>query len=119
MTNKESLKRYGFCIPWNKYNHMNIKLRLEQTDPDFMQRRFILKKFFSVENHDESESLDVSSRHFRIYFQKLNTKILKFVKILTFNLDEDDLDCILETRSLSLEFLSLQKLKNVYVQFLT
>lgn len=46
-------------------------------------------------------------------------KVLKFVKILTFNINEDDLACIIETRSLSLEFLSLQRLKNVYDNFLS
>ena len=96
---------------------MNIKLRLEQQDPDFAQRHFIIKKFFCIEK--ESMSLDVSSRHFKIYFQRLNMKVLKFVKILTFNINEDDLACIMETRSLSLEFLSLQRLKNVYQDFLS
>ena len=62
--------------------------------------------------------MDISSRHFRVYFQKLNTKVLKFVKILTFNVHEDDISCIVETRSLSLEYISLQKLLKVYEQFL-
>ena len=62
--------------------------------------------------------MDISSRHFRIYFQKLNTKVLKFVKILNFNVHDDDISCIVETRSLSLEYISLQKLMKVYEQFL-
>jgi hypothetical protein len=62
--------------------------------------------------------MDISSRHFRVYFQKLNTKILKFLKILTFNVKEDDISCIVETRSLSLEYISMQKLKTVYEEFL-
>jgi len=44
--------------------------------------------------------------------------VLKFIKILTFNVKEDDISCIIETRSLSLEYLSLKKLKFVYEQFL-
>jgi Rubisco LSMT substrate-binding len=62
--------------------------------------------------------MDISSRHFRVYFQKLNTKVLKFLKILNFNVHDDDISCIVETRSLSLEYLSLQKLKTVYEEFL-
>ena len=42
------------------------------------------------------------------------TEVLKFIKILTFNVKEDDLACIVESRSLSLEYLSLKKLKTVY-----
>jgi len=34
-------------------------------------------------------------------------KILKFLKILNFNVKEDDINCIIETRSLSLEYISL------------
>jgi len=48
----------------------------------------------------------------------LNTKVLKFIKILTFNVREDDLQCIVETRSLSLEYLSFKKLLGVYERFL-
>ena len=44
--------------------------------------------------------------------------MLKFIKILTFNVKEDDIACIIESRSLSLEYLSLKKLKLVYEQFL-
>jgi hypothetical protein len=44
--------------------------------------------------------------------------VLKFIKILTFNVKEDDIACIVESRSLSLEYLSFKKLKNVYEQFL-
>jgi hypothetical protein len=62
--------------------------------------------------------MDISSRHFRVYFQKLNTKVLKFIKILNFNVHDDDISCIVETRSLSLEYISLQKLKVVYDDFL-
>ena len=116
MSNREILKRYGFCLPYNKYNYIFIKLRLEQQDQEFMRRKFIIKKFFSVD--PDSDKLDVSSKHFRIYFQKLNTKILKFIKILLFNIHEDDISCIVETRSLSLEYISLQRLKEVYESFL-
>ena len=55
----------------------------------------------------DTNSMDVQSRHFKLHFQKLNTKVLKFIKILTFNVKEDDLACIVESRSISLEFLSL------------
>ena len=67
---------------------MYIKLRLEQNDPEFNYRRYIIQKFFSVDRKDDDEkdmfgapevgprgeqSMDVQSRHFRIYYQKLNT----------------------------------------------
>ena len=42
MTNREMLKRYGFCITNNKYNNMLIKLKLEVSDPEFKFRFFIL-----------------------------------------------------------------------------
>lgn len=48
----------------------------------------------------------------------MNTKVLKFIKILTYNVHEDDLQCIVETRSLSLEYLSFKKLLGVYERFL-
>jgi hypothetical protein len=35
MSNRDALKRYGFCLTQNKYNNMCIKLRLEQNDPEF------------------------------------------------------------------------------------
>ena len=116
MSNREMLKRYGFCLPYNKYNYLYIKLRLEPNDPEFNYRKYVLKKFFSIEDPNKSKSkkqgageeiMDISSRHFRVYFQKLNTKVLKFIKILTFNVHDDDISCIVETRSLSLEYLSL------------
>lgn len=120
MSNREMLKRYGFCLPYNKYNYLYIKLRLEPNDPEFNYRKYVLKKFFSIEDPNKSakpskkagagadnEMMDISSRHFRVYFQKLNTKVLKFIKILTFNVHDDDISCIVETRSLSLEYLSL------------
>jgi hypothetical protein len=44
--------------------------------------------------------------------------VLKFVKILTYDVKRDEINCIIETRSLSLEYLSLQKLKKVYEDFL-
>jgi hypothetical protein len=56
----------------------------------------------------------VSERYFEFYFFK---EVLKFIKILTFNVKEDDLTCIVESRSLSLEYLSFKKLKTVYEQF--
>jgi hypothetical protein len=44
--------------------------------------------------------------------------VLKFVKILTYDVKRDEINCIIETRSLSLEYLSLQKLRKVYEDFL-
>ena len=41
------------------------------------------------------------------------------MKILYFNLQEDDINCIIEQRSLSLEYISFQRLKTVYEEFLT
>ena len=67
MSNREMLKRYGFCLQYNKYNYMFIKLRLEPSDPDFKYRRYIIKKFFSIDPTDP-DKLDVSSRHFKIYY---------------------------------------------------
>mmetsp|Transcript_16534 Transcript_16534/g.15834 ORF Transcript_16534/g.15834 Transcript_16534/m.15834 type:complete len:86 (-) Transcript_16534:101-358(-) len=85
MSNREMLKRYGFCLHYNKYNYTFIKIRLEQDEPDFIYRKYILKKFFSID--PASEKLDVSSRHFKLYYQRLNTKILKFMKILNLNIE--------------------------------
>lgn len=105
MSNREMLKRYGFCLTYNKYNYMYIKLRLDSDDPEFEQRKYVIKKFFSVD--PSSEKMDISSRHFKLYFQRLNTKVLKFIKILSYNIKDDDICTIIETRSLSLEFISL------------
>ena len=44
--------------------------------------------------------------------------MLKFVKILNFNVQKDDINTVIETRSLSLEYLCLQKLKGIYENFL-
>ena len=85
MTNREMLKRYGFCITNNKYNNMLIKLKLEVSDPEFKYRYFILKKFFSMTPDEKTGSVEVSSRHFKVYYQSFNMKVLKFIKILTFN----------------------------------
>ena len=46
-------------------------------------------------------------------------KVLKFIKILNIDVKEDDIACIIETRSLSLEYISFQKLRKVYEDFLT
>jgi hypothetical protein len=44
--------------------------------------------------------------------------MLKFVKIINFNVKTDDITTVVETRSLSLEYISFQKLKAVYEDFL-
>ena len=118
MTNREMLKRYGFCITNNKYNNMFIKLRLEVSDPDFKYRLFILQKFFSLDADARGGGVQVSSRHFKVHYHHFNMKVLKFMKILSFNVKEDDISCIVETRSLSLEYISMQKLQKVYQDFL-
>ena len=118
MTNREMLKRYGFCITNNKYNNMFIKLRLEVSDPDFKYRLFILQKFFSLDSDARNGAVQVQSRHFKVHYHHFNMKVLKFMKILSFNVKEDDISCIVETRSLSLEYISLQKLQKVYQDFL-
>jgi len=64
MSNRESLKRYGFCLPHNKYNFIFIKLHLESTDEDFKYREYIIKKFFSV----ISDSANITSKFFKIYY---------------------------------------------------
>jgi hypothetical protein len=102
------LKRYGFCLTSNKYNNMFIRLKLEMNDPDFKYRYFLLQKFFQMDIQPDNEGcLSVQSRHFKIYYQKFNTKVLKFVKILNFNVKDDDISTVIETRSISLEYLSL------------
>lgn len=53
MSNRDALKRYGFCLTHNKYNHMSIKLRLEQNDPDFRYRHYVIQKFFSVDTESK------------------------------------------------------------------
>ena len=52
MSNRDALKRYGFCLTSNKYNNMYIKLRLQQSDPEFKYRKYIISKFFSVDAKD-------------------------------------------------------------------
>lgn len=44
--------------------------------------------------------------------------MLKFVKIINFNVKNDDISTVLETRSLSLEYISFKKLMGVYQDFL-
>ena len=89
MSNRDALKRYGFCLTQNKYNNIYIKLRLEQADPEFQYRQYIIQKFFSLDYDDDqvvqlkklSEfekedskmqkpvgSMDIMSRHFKIYY---------------------------------------------------
>lgn len=116
MSNRQSLQRYGFCLTSNKYNNVYIKLRLESTDDDFAYRQYIIQKFYSVDclKKNGNESMDVTSRHFNVHYQKFNSKILTFMKILHFNVKEDDLECIIGTRSISLEFVALQNLKKLY-----
>ena len=120
MSNRDMLKRYGFCLMNNKYNNIFIKLKLELNDPDFKYRYYILQKFFQIEleNAQNSNQVCVQSRQFKIYYQKLNTKVLKFVKIINFNVKTDNINTVIETRSLSLEFISFQKLKAIYEEFL-
>ena len=44
--------------------------------------------------------------------------MLKFIKIINFNVKTDEINTVVETRSLSLEYVSFQKLKAVYEEFL-
>lgn len=44
--------------------------------------------------------------------------MLKFVKIINFNVQKDEIATVMETRSLSLEYMSFQKLKKIYEDFL-
>ena len=104
MSSREMLKRYGFCLQHNKYNNIYIKMKLALNDPHFKYREYILQKFFQTESKKTEGDVNVQSRHFKIYYQKLNTKVLKFVKILNFDIGRDDLEAIIETRSLSLEY---------------
>ena len=118
MSNREMLKRYGFCLMNNKYNNIFIKLKLELNDPDFKYRYYILQKFFQTEISSKDNVVSVQSRHFKIFYQKLNTKMLKFIKIINFNVKTDEISTVVETRSLSLEYVSFQKLRAVYEDFL-
>jgi len=80
MSNRDALKRYGFCLTSNKYNNMYIKLRLQQNDPEFKYRKYIIGKFFSVGSKDnnvqddfavedvEECPMDIQSRHFKIFY---------------------------------------------------
>ena len=86
---------------------MNLKLRLEVTDPNFKYRLFILHKFFSLKADKERGGINVSSRHFKVHYHHFNMKVLKFIKILEFDVNENDISSIVETRSLALEFTSL------------
>lgn len=71
------LKRYGFCLAMNKYNYIFIKLRLEQNDPEFKYRQFVIRKFFSIDSKPKKNGddigVEISSRHFKVYYQRLNT----------------------------------------------
>jgi len=118
MSSREMLKRYVFCLQHNKYNNIYIKMKLSLNDPNFKYREYIMEKFFQTESKKGEGDVNVQSRHFKIYYQKLNTKVLKFVKILNFDIGRDDLEAIIETRSLSLEYQSLQKVQVVYEDFL-
>ena len=56
MSNRDALKRYGFCLNFNKYNNINIKLRLEQNDEDFYYRKYIISKFFTVDKSNDKDN---------------------------------------------------------------
>ena len=47
---------HGFCLNFNKYNNINIKLRLEQNDEDFYYRKYIISKFFTVDKSDDKDN---------------------------------------------------------------
>lgn len=68
MTNRVMLKRYGFCLPNNKYNNLYIKLKLEMNDPDFKYRYYILQKYFQMDFKPKGDEAIVTSRHFRIFY---------------------------------------------------
>ena len=65
MSNRDALKRYGFCLTSNKYNTMYIKLRLEQHDEEFKYRQYIISKFFSVDKskHEEGDAFEKLDFH--------------------------------------------------------
>ena len=50
LTNRELLKRYGFCLTNNKYNNICIKLKLEVRGSDFRERISILQELFQLES---------------------------------------------------------------------
>ena len=51
LTNRDSLKRYGFCLPKNKYNFVYIRLKIEDsTDPQMDYRKYLISKFFSMKS---------------------------------------------------------------------
>ena len=69
MSNREMLKRYGFCLTNNKYNNIFIKLKLELQDPDFKYRYYIMQKFFQIDLQSEKQSVvGVQSRQFKVFY---------------------------------------------------
>jgi len=70
MSNRDMLKRYGFCLTHNKYNNIFIKLKLQIRDPDFKYRYYIMQKFFHVdiEGSSADDIMSIQSRHFKVYY---------------------------------------------------
>ena len=61
----------------------------------------------------------VSSRPFKVHHHCFNTKMLEFMKVLSLDVEKDEISrCILETRSLRLEYIALSKLAKIYQQYL-
>lgn len=106
LANRDSLKRYGFCIPMNKYNHLQIKLSLDNSDQHIQQWKWLLQQLFAEVMSDQSSLV----KSFKIFDQKFNTKILKFIKVLNCTLNENMVGNVLECKSVSLEYISLMRL---------
>ena len=103
LCNRESLKRYGFCNPLNKYNYLQIKLQLSSQDPHIQKRRFLISQLFSDVVSTEEQTV----KEFKIFEQRFNTKILKFIKLLNCSVSKSMVSNVLESKSVALEYISL------------
>ena len=61
---------------------------------------------------------EMTVKEFKIFDQRFNTKILKFIKVLNCTINKSMVSNILESKSIALEYISLMRLKQVYQNFL-
>lgn len=57
-------------------------------------------------------------KEFKIFEQRFNTKILKFIKLLNCTVSKSMVSNVLESKSVALEYISLLRLKQVFQNFL-
>jgi hypothetical protein len=58
-------------------------------------------------------------KSFKIFDQTFNSKILKFIKVLNCTMNESMVGNVLDCRSVSLEYISLMRLRQIYINFLS